>query len=822
MSGIPYPPPTENLPIFDDSVFIQSTSGQSSTTALNIRTSATSSATPLPIAILSTATAGTSKIYVDSTNGITYTPSTDTLNLLNLGVSGLATFSTVCPQTPAVPINPNDLINLSYFNNNNPSSGVLFYLNNSLTPVPPISTYAQLGSAEDGSAQSSIPTTISGINTIQFIKGFANTLATLSIGTFIPSGIFDLYIFASASTAGDTTHINLYFSLWGRTSGGVETQIGTNSGLVSVDAITVEQLKMSLAIPYTDMSPYTSIVLKVYGICNRSPATSITTFYEGTTTYSNLRTPLSTYVPPSILSLNNVFTGTNQFTQTITGSITGNSATSTTSNTTLSAPDSALSANVPLKDATNVFTGGSNTFDNVLTTTGYETFVNPLVNTFISSGATLAPPLPPSFTTGNYNVCIGYATGNAITTGIENMLVGRNTAQTLTTGQRNCAFGNASLGSCGVDISLNSAFGYRAGLFAQSGSNSNVFLGPSCGTSALSTNCCYIGSGSLPASTITLYNQSVALGANSRITASNQIVLGTATETTNILGSLTVSGAITGTVSTANNVALTSDNTLGSYFIPFSKTATTSNALYIDDVTGPLTYNPSTSTLTATTFSGTASASLTTTAIGLTSDNTAGTYYLPFSKTTSVGANVLYIDNTTTPLTYNPSTSNLSAGQITATGGRNTGWSSGSFWVQASTTTGQTTVKTTLTPLTFVGGSAVGDTVAGGIPFNITTGLFTPAVTGAYMITFTSAFGITATTPSISFGVYNSVGITQVSNCFQNYLLTTQALPFQFTPSGSFIGVLTAGQSYGVYYSLTTFVGAPQTNFPSMTIHKLM
>ena len=53
-------------------------------------------------------------------------------------------------------------------------------------------------------------------------------------------------------------------------------------------------------------------------------------------------------------------------------------------------------------------------------------------------------------------------------------------------------------------------------------------------------------------------------------------------------------GAFFGTAANASNIALTSDNTSGTYFIPFSKTNTSSNVLYVDDVTGPLTYNPST------------------------------------------------------------------------------------------------------------------------------------------------------------------------------------------------------------------------------------
>jgi len=45
--------------------------------------------------------------------------------------------------------------------------------------------------------------------------------------------------------------------------------------------------------------------------------------------------------------------------------------------------------------------------------------------------------------------------------------------------------------------------------------------------------------------------------------------------------------------------------------------------------------------------------------VALTGDNAGGSYYIPYSKTTSATSNVLYIDNTTTPLTYIPSTSTL-------------------------------------------------------------------------------------------------------------------------------------------------------------------
>ena len=75
--------------------------------------------------------------------------------------------------------------------------------------------------------------------------------------------------------------------------------------------------------------------------------------------------------------------------------------------------------------------------------------------------------------------------------------------------------------------------------------------------------------------------------------------------TTNTLRATTFEGALTGTASSATNVILTSDNTSGTYYIPFAKTSGTGGKpLFIDDTTGPLTYNPSTATLTTSVFVG--------------------------------------------------------------------------------------------------------------------------------------------------------------------------------------------------------------------------
>ena len=59
------------------------------------------------------------------------------------------------------------------------------------------------------------------------------------------------------------------------------------------------------------------------------------------------------------------------------------------------------------------------------------------------------------------------------------------------------------------------------------------------------------------------------------------------------------------------------------------------------------------------------------TTVSMISDNTAGTYYIPFAKNTALVSSIqqLYIDDTTGPLTYNASTGGLACASITLTTG---------------------------------------------------------------------------------------------------------------------------------------------------------
>jgi len=128
---------------------------------------------------------------------------------------------------------------------------------------------------------------------------------------------------------------------------------------------------------------------------------------------------------------------------------------------------------------------------------------------------------------------------------------------------------------------------------------------------------------------------------------------------TGTITATTFSGDLSGnatTSSTTTNIRVTDKNDAITYYPVFTNSAGSIRSLYIDSATSPLTYVPSTGTLSCPVFAGSSDA------VALTPDNTSGAYYIPFSKTTTATNNTLYIDNeAVTPLSYNPSNSTLAA-----------------------------------------------------------------------------------------------------------------------------------------------------------------
>jgi uncharacterized protein (DUF2345 family) len=124
----------------------------------------------------------------------------------------------------------------------------------------------------------------------------------------------------------------------------------------------------------------------------------------------------------------------------------------------------------------------------------------------------------------------------------------------------------------------------------------------------------------------------------------------------------TITGNFTGTATSATAITITeSSSTAGTFYPTFVNSDGSGKSVRIDL---NMTYSTTTDTLTCTNFAGNATSSTTatnSTNVGITSDNTSGTYYIPFVKTSGTGNKGLFIDDTTTPFTFNPNTSTLTA-----------------------------------------------------------------------------------------------------------------------------------------------------------------
>jgi len=165
------------------------------------------------------------------------------------------------------------------------SSGILFYINQSVPSD--ISAYNSLSVTPSGASQQTISSSFQN-NQTKLISVFANSISSLNNPVFIPAGIWDLNIFAAGADSSDANKVRLYFNLYKRTSDGVETQISTSSSTVLITSTASTQYTCSLEVPYTILSEYTYLVVKIYGISTQTA--TISTYYEGTATYSHLHT----------------------------------------------------------------------------------------------------------------------------------------------------------------------------------------------------------------------------------------------------------------------------------------------------------------------------------------------------------------------------------------------------------------------------------------------------------------------------------------------------------------------------------------------------
>ena len=217
-----------------------------------------------------------------------------------------------------------------------------------------------------------------------------------------------------------------------------------------------------------------------------------------------------------------------------------------------------------------------------------------------------------SLDTGNDNTCIGSLSLNALTSGSENFCLGGLSLRGCSSGSFNVAIGvqclpntngigNIGIGRYvggGVYGDVNTYIGYFAAVNSQLGSNNtgigaycfnglnngsaNTAIGTGAGNHDLGSsldmdNNTFIGAGA-QMSGGTTFSGSTAIGYNSRITASNNIFLGTATEPTNVMGGLVIpAGGLTATatqtITFGSNAPTMSGANIASGTIPVSAVA---------------------------------------------------------------------------------------------------------------------------------------------------------------------------------------------------------------------------------------------------------
>jgi len=164
-------------------------------------------------------------------------------------------------------------------------------------------------------------------------------------------------------------------------------------------------------------------------------------------------------------------------------------------------------------------------------------------------------------TSGTTNLFLGLGSGAGITSGSNNLIVGSSMFASISPDNgdgidNNICVGTNAMGYIKNNTQNNCAIGAYA-LYSELGyaGASTVAIGPNAGVRSLGSNCTFIGNGAGVDVANSTYNYSMALGDGATVSASNQIKIGTSSQTTIIPGSLSAQG-ITSTGITANSIFL--------------------------------------------------------------------------------------------------------------------------------------------------------------------------------------------------------------------------------------------------------------------------
>jgi hypothetical protein len=183
--------------------------------------------------------------------------------------------------------------------------------------------------------------------------------------------------------------------------------------------------------------------------------------------------------------------------------------------------------------------------------------------------------------------------------------------------------------------------------------------------------------------------------------------------------------------------------------------------------------------------------------------------------------------NVGTGLTFNPNTSlltvggNVNANGINSTSARNTGWSSGSNWLFISMPSARTFASgTSLTTISFIGGTIKGDTSSFTSILLSTNGQFAPSHSGVYNINLNMNIVASNNNGNLTVGIYTT-GPTLVGTASQFYTFQRQSTMtnYGFSGSVSFIVPLANATPYFAAYTPSVSVANYRC---SICIHQLM
>ena len=230
----------------------------------------------------------------------------------------------IAPTCIANPQSGLDLCNKNYVDSQAALTAYQLYFNESIIyTVPNGATYKELSPLQVPTPSTIAWTTNSTAPVL--LSSFFNSLINLNIPASIPAGVWTLLLYANLSTTAGRDREAFFYELYGTTSLGAENLLYTSpaSQLLTTVAPLIGSVSVQGTVPLTDLSPFTGLGIKLYIQSVVSSVTTGSIIYQTPNAYSSILTSFAVVQSPDLLNLNNTWTGTNNFTSTLIGNLTG-------------------------------------------------------------------------------------------------------------------------------------------------------------------------------------------------------------------------------------------------------------------------------------------------------------------------------------------------------------------------------------------------------------------------------------------------------------------------------------------------------------------